>query len=67
MGDREQARDTYMRALGRHEQAGNVEGQIMTLRRLSQLAAKDNLTLAQQYAKRAVALQEGSGSAAASN
>lgn len=61
MGEREQALDTYMRALGRHEKAGKIEGQIMTLRRLSQLAAKDNLALAQQYAKRAAALQEDSG------
>jgi tetratricopeptide (TPR) repeat protein len=67
MNEREQARDTYMRALGRHEQTGNVEGQILTLRRLSQLAAKDNLTLAQQYAKRAAALQEGSETGPATN
>lgn len=58
MGDADQARDTYMRALGRQELANDVEGQIMTLRRLSQLTAKSNVALAQQYAKRAATLQE---------
>lgn len=63
MGENDQARDTYMRALGRYEQGNNVEGQISTLRRLSQLAAKSNLALAQQYAKRAATLQETVGNA----
>lgn len=64
MGQADQARDTYMRVLGRHEVANNAEGQILILRRLSQLTAKSNVTLAQEYAKRAAALQESTGATA---